>query len=364
MSDKPTISVAEFNRLHEIVKAGVKVAVGTLKALCEIFASHGYFHGGFKSWDEYCKKTLGHTGEWGRHLRRAVEFSAGHPKLEALTPSQLRALREGGLTPEQSEEIVDDLIASGDKKTVRRIRKNADLKLRGLYTKELTEAHSQLPTPSGINDIYCCDRLELIKKVNDVMLFFFDPDWSKNSELKATLVAMKRKLAKNGTVALMAGHGNYDEARKVAKSVFPVVREMVYFTRGKAGEVKGVNIWSRYKPVLICSRTNERWFTNDVESPEPDHVLHPWALHPDAVAKIIERFTRPGDLTVDPYCGAGSTALGCLRAKDGPRRFVLGDNGLVCGLVEDYPDKEKTWADIARGRVEFEQNKTPLKLAA
>src|ERR1700732_1828970 len=53
------------------------------------------------------------------------------------------------------------------------------------------------------------------------------------------------------------------------------------------------------------------WFTIDgtldpIEFPGPNHLRFPFEL----ASLVIERFSRPGDWILDPFCGFGTTIAG------------------------------------------------------
>lgn len=52
---------------------------------------------------------------------------------------------------------------------------------------------------------------------------------------------------------------------------------------------------------------------------EHDDRVHPTQKPLPLMLKLIEQFTDPGDLVLDPYCGSGTTGVACLRLG---RRFV------------------------------------------
>jgi len=58
---------------------------------------------------------------------------------------------------------------------------------------------------------------------------------------------------------------------------------------------------------------------------------------------LVQDFTSPGDLVYDLTMGAGTTAIGCLRAAGGPRRFV--------GV-----EREERWIEAAAKRLDAELN--------
>ena len=55
----------------------------------------------------------------------------------------------------------------------------------------------------------------------------------------------------------------------------------------------------------------------------------------NVMVAIIERYTRPGDLILDPFCGSGTTGVACIQTG---RRFI--------GIEID-----EGYADIARARI-------------
>lgn len=64
--------------------------------------------------------------------------------------------------------------------------------------------------------------------------------------------------------------------------------------------------------------------------------VHPTQKPIALMATIIERYTQPGDLILDPFCGSGTTGVACIQTG---RRFI--------GIEID-----PTYADIARARCE------------
>ena len=61
--------------------------------------------------------------------------------------------------------------------------------------------------------------------------------------------------------------------------------------------------------------------------------------------ELVELFTDPGDLVLDPFCGSGTTGVACLRLG---RRFI--------GI-----EKDAKYAAIARERLEAETNGLSLR---
>ena len=58
---------------------------------------------------------------------------------------------------------------------------------------------------------------------------------------------------------------------------------------------------------------------------------------------LLEDFTDPGDLVLDPFCGSGSLGIGCLRLG---RRYI--------GMDKGKDEKGKPWAEWAREGLQAE----------
>ena len=61
--------------------------------------------------------------------------------------------------------------------------------------------------------------------------------------------------------------------------------------------------------------------------------------------ELVELFTDPGDLVLDPFCGSGTTGVACIRLG---RRFI--------GI-----EKDATYAAVARERLEAESKGLSLR---
>jgi DNA modification methylase len=62
--------------------------------------------------------------------------------------------------------------------------------------------------------------------------------------------------------------------------------------------------------------------------------------------EIVEDFTDPGDLVLDPFCGSGSLGQACVRRGRRYSRYIGMDNG--------KDENGKTWAEWAREGIEAE----------
>jgi len=102
-----------------------------------------------------------------------------------------------------------------------------------------------------------------------------------------------------------------------------------YSTPGASTQVFGRHIKSNWKPVLWLTKGgNENEHVSDViRSDEEDKRFHHWGQSVGGMAEIIERFSRPGDLIVDPFYGGGATGVAALGLG---RRFLGIDSDPSC----------------------------------
>ena len=95
----------------------------------------------------------------------------------------------------------------------------------------------------------------------------------------------------------------------------------------------GELIWTNQDAVVRGFR--HRWSGVIRASENGERSHHPTQKPVALMAWIIEKYTRPGDLILDPFCGSGTTGVACVQTG---RRFI--------GIEID-----PGYADIARTRI-------------
>jgi 16S rRNA G966 N2-methylase RsmD len=98
-----------------------------------------------------------------------------------------------------------------------------------------------------------------------------------------------------------------------------------FLTAGPATRVHQAKVGTFWKPLLMFDRGGERRFiVQDVfrsGGPQKDLAgqVDGWGQSISGMTDILERVTLPGELVVDPFCGAGTTGAACHALG---RRFV------------------------------------------
>jgi ParB family chromosome partitioning protein len=101
-----------------------------------------------------------------------------------------------------------------------------------------------------------------------------------------------------------------------------------YYMGDTKANVSAAKIATSWKPLLVFTRNdaeNLRFVCSDYFSAAHNTAdgvqkeLHHWQQSLGGFIQIVERFTEPGELVVDPFLGSGTTAVACLRLG---RQFV------------------------------------------
>jgi ParB-like chromosome segregation protein Spo0J len=96
-----------------------------------------------------------------------------------------------------------------------------------------------------------------------------------------------------------------------------------YMIPGQRNRNHGARVGTGWKPLLVFQKHDAEvpeFLLDDVFSSEGDDKdHHHWGQSESGMAAIVERFTNPGQLVVDPFLGGGTTGIVC---RDLGRRFV------------------------------------------
>jgi len=76
-------------------------------------------------------------------------------------------------------------------------------------------------------------------------------------------------------------------------------------------------VWVEWKPILAFYKPpfNETKFADFMEGSGPEKQNHDWAQNHQEAIKLIETFTQPGQVVMDPMVGSGSTIEACVETK-------------------------------------------------
>jgi 16S rRNA G966 N2-methylase RsmD len=87
---------------------------------------------------------------------------------------------------------------------------------------------------------------------------------------------------------------------------------------GANARMGSLALFQGYKPVLLFQKPPigkiREWWSDVIvaKAGEQNKTLHPWQQSQAVFAELIDRFSVPGDLIVDPFAGSGTTARAAL----------------------------------------------------
>jgi site-specific DNA-methyltransferase (adenine-specific) len=102
----------------------------------------------------------------------------------------------------------------------------------------------------------------------------------------------------------------------------------ISFPGGHHSRIAATKTFQAAKLIVVLQkpplRKPPQWGPNLIAAAKNGHdkSLHPWQQNQEVFEKLIERFTLPGDLIVDPFAGSGTT----LRAALAVGRFAWGSD--------------------------------------
>jgi len=122
----------------------------------------------------------------------------------------------------------------------------------------------------------------------------------------------KRVLKENGFCIAYSGQMNLPEVINRMSENLTYYWTFAVYHEGLTQIVNGVNLICRWKPILIyqngrkkLSNTFQDYFISEAREKNE----HDWQQSESGVSYLIEMFTNPGELIIDPFAGSGTTLI-------------------------------------------------------
>ena len=171
--------------------------------------------------------------------------------------------------------------------------------------------------------IACGDFRELIKSVGEstIDLILTDPPYPKEYlPLWTELAKEASRVLKPGAFLISYSGQTFlpEVIRRLQEHLDYYWLGMLYH-QGITAQRFEVNMWNRAKPILFFykpPRTKQMdWLEDVIVSEKPDKELHDWGQNVKPFIKLLEHFSKPNDLILDPFMGGGATIEACIEAK-------------------------------------------------
>ncbi len=256
------------------------------------------------------------------------QYVADAKRLAAEAPDVAERVRAGELTlpeakvvarlPEEKRPLVFERVASGQVKGIKEA-------VRAVSREQKRETAVASPVVGERYRLLCGDFAQVAAEIapGSVDAIITDPPYPEEYlPLYDVLAREGARLLKPGGVAVvMTAHYTLPE---VLGRMTPHLRYhwlIAYVTPRSEARVFSRKALVGWKPVLVFTNGDYagEWFTDTVESAGPDKRFHAWGQSESGMAALVECFTRPGELVLDPFVGGGATGIAALKLG---RRFV------------------------------------------
>ena len=233
---------------------------------------------------------------------------------------------------DEQPEIFGDLVNMMDNKSVNAAVKEKKKREREEEEKTLTLNYETLQE----DDKYSVYFHDITAGVPDVIpsssvdVIITDPPYPKEYlYLYSSLSSFAYDaLKEGGSLIVMCGQSYFPEVIKRLTEKMNYQWVVAYLTPGGQSS----QMWQRkvntfWKPVIwLVKGTYSGSWVGDVAKSEPndnDKRFHEWGQSESGMLDLVTRFSKPGDLIVDPFCGAGTTGVVSIAFN---RRFIGLDN--------------------------------------
>jgi len=221
---------------------------------------------------------------------------------------------------------------------ISRIIRKVDREIEKAQAEE--QARQDRPKPEGIK-LFCADIAEIAESdiaPGSIDIIITDPPYPHEFiPLYGILAQQATWLVKPGGLILaMAGQSWLPEVMEQMNRHLTYHWILAYLTPGG----QSPQIWPRkvntfWKPVLVFVNgefNGDDWHGDVIKSDvnDNDKRFHEWGQSESGMARLVEAFSKEGDLVLDPFLGGGTTAVVCTSLN---RHFIGSDID---------PDKVKT----------------------
>jgi 16S rRNA G966 N2-methylase RsmD len=193
------------------------------------------------------------------------------------------------------------------------------------WREEQRKAASVLPDSTDRYRLIEGDMGSVEVETGTIDAIITDPPYCEQDlELYSTLARQaSRWLKPGGSLSTLAGHAHLPEIMQRLCGVGLTYQWTIASVQaGPTAHIHKQKIFACYKPVLWYTHgpySGSRWKRDVIKGAGRSKQHHKWEQAEAEFAQLIEAFTEPGDLILDPFLGGGTTGAAALKLG---RRFV------------------------------------------
>jgi ParB-like chromosome segregation protein Spo0J len=193
--------------------------------------------------------------------------------------------------------------------------------------------HSKKPLSNHVQ-LRCGDFRKVLRDIPDcsVDAIITDPPYARRFVRLATDIAAfaSRVLKQGGSLFLMVGQSFLPDVYRQLPNTYPESggRGLNYnwtlaplMALNASTSIFPRKVLVSWKPVLwlVRGRFEGGWHYDTIEPDEPDKTIEEWQQSVKGTMKLIDRYTQPGDVILDPCMGTGTFGVAATELK---RSFI------------------------------------------
>ena len=231
---------------------------------------------------------------------------------------------------------VEYIVEHGDERTKEKLRRGdisihhgyKDTKKRVASERRKLERETipdDLPDAAGLWRVYAADIEDGLPMIGDESVDWVITDPPYPQQYLPLYSALSRVCARvlkpGGAAIVMVGQTYLPEVLRRLSERLQYYWIMSYLTPGQSPNLMHRKVNTQWKPLVWLTKDGYTGPTvSDVfRSDANDKRFHHWGQSESGMAAIVERFSKPGDVILDPFMGAGTTGVVAVEMH---RRFV------------------------------------------
>ena len=230
---------------------------------------------------------------------------------------------QADLPEEKFNDYVDEALAKGKEISAAGLRREARAHQRSIRQEEDEHAAEAITDRANLWRLFEKDFRNVSLEAESVDVIITDPPYpEKFLDLFEALGSFaEHALKPGGSLLALVGHPHLREILNALKPYMNYHWIMALALPGSRATMYQRKVSVGWKPILwyVKGKYEGQSISDFITNEQPQKDRFVWQQGEIGFAKIIQGFSRPGDLIVDPMCGTGTTGVAAVRMG---RRFI------------------------------------------